>query len=67
MSIIFAGAPIVNATAALLMHPPTGGFSGLRWQFVAGIALAALGGMLVTLYKPAPGAPKPPPVEEGPR
>jgi drug/metabolite transporter (DMT)-like permease len=66
MSIIFAGAPIVNATAAMLMHPPAGGFSSLRWQFIAGIALAAIGGMLVTLYKPGPGAPKPPSVEEGP-
>ncbi len=55
MSIIFAGAPVVNAVVALAMHPPAGGWSGLRWQFVAGILLAALGGCLVTLYKPAPG------------
>lgn len=56
MSIIFAGAPIVNAVVALAMHPPAGGFSSLRWQFLAGIVLAAAGGTLVTLYKPAPGA-----------
>ena len=55
MSIIFAGAPIVNAVVALALHPPAGGFSSLRWQFLAGIVLAAIGGMLVTLYKP--GAP----------
>lgn len=54
MSIIFAGAPIVNAIVALSIHPPQGGFAGLRWQFVAGILLAALGGCLVTLYKPNP-------------
>jgi hypothetical protein len=54
MSIVFAGAPIVNAACALALHPPAGGMRGLRWQFLAGIALAALGGCLVTLYKPAP-------------
>lgn len=59
MSIIFAGAPIVNAGVALAIHPPAGGLSGLRWQFVVGILLAALGGTLVTLYKPAPGGGKP--------
>ena len=54
MSIIFAGAPIVNAVVALSLHPPAGGWSSLRWQFFAGIVLAALGGTLVTLYKPGP-------------
>jgi len=54
MSIVFAGAPIVNAAAAMAFHPPAGGLGGLRWQFYLGIALAALGGFLVTLYKPAP-------------
>jgi drug/metabolite transporter (DMT)-like permease len=52
MSIVFAGAPIVNAVVALALHPPTGGWSSLRWQFIAGILLAALGGYLVTLYRP---------------
>jgi len=61
MSIIFAGAPIVNAIAALTLHPPAGGFSVIRWQFVLGILLAAVGGMLVTLYKPPP-SPRPPAV-----
>lgn len=54
MSIVFAGAPIVNAVVALAVHPPAGGFGALRWQFLAGIAMAALGGCLVTLYKPGP-------------
>jgi len=57
MSIIFAGAPVVNAIVAIAMHPPEGGFASLRWQFFAGIVLAAAGGMLVTLYKPAASAP----------
>jgi hypothetical protein len=58
MSIVFAGAPVVNAVVALTVHPPAGGLSSLRWQFVAGILLAAIGGCLVTLYKPGP-APHP--------
>ncbi|MAE76331.1 MAG: hypothetical protein CMJ85_05635 [Planctomycetes bacterium] len=59
MSIIFAGAPIVNAVVALTIHPPAGGWGSLRWQFLVGIVLAACGGMLVTLYKPGPGKPAP--------
>jgi hypothetical protein len=55
MSIVFAGAPVINAVAALSLHPPAGGFAALRWQFIAGILLAACGGCLVTLYKPLPG------------
>lgn len=51
MSIIFAGAPIVNAVVALILHPPEGGIGMLRWQFFAGIVLAAVGGCLVTMYK----------------
>jgi len=59
MSIVFAGAPIVNAVVALSMHPPAGGISSIKPQFFAGILLAAVGGTLVTLYKPAPGGAKP--------
>ena len=63
MAIIFAGAPVVNAVVALSLHPPAGGIAKLPWQFIAGIVLAAVGGTLVTLYKPAPGKPtaSPPP------
>ncbi len=52
MSIVFAGAPIINAIVAIAMHPPAGGWASLRWQFVLGIFLAALGGCLVTLFRP---------------
>ena len=52
MSIVFAGAPIVNAVVSLILHPPAGGWGSLNWQFALGIALAALGGCLVTLFKP---------------
>ena len=61
MSIVFAGAPIVNAIVALVLHPPAGGWSAIRWQFLLGIVLAAVGGCLVSLYKPPPGRPVPPP------
>lgn len=54
MSIVFAGAPVVNAVYSLWLHPPAGGLGALRPQFVVGILLAALGGCLVTLYKPNP-------------
>ncbi|HVT16866.1 MAG TPA: hypothetical protein VHQ90_11910 [Thermoanaerobaculia bacterium] len=57
MSIVFAGAPIVNALVALFLQPPAGGWSAVRWPFFAGILLAALGGCLVTLYKPNPAPP----------
>ena len=65
MSIIFAGAPIVNAVVAIGKHPPAGGVGEIRWQFFVGIALAAIGGCLVTLYKPNPAKKPPaPPVEQ---
>lgn len=57
MSIVFAGAPVVNAVVATLLHPPAGGLAAIRWPFFAGIVLAALGGYLVTAYRPPPPAP----------
>jgi hypothetical protein len=54
MSIVFAGAPIVNAVVALVLYPPEAGFGSIRWQFYLGIVLAAAGGCLVTLFKPPP-------------
>ncbi len=54
MSIVFGGAPIVNALVAMALHPPAGGFGAIRWPFVLGLLMAALGGCLVTLYRPLP-------------
>ena len=54
MSLIFAGAPIVNAFYALFSHPPAGGWGAIPKPFYLGILLAAAGGALVTLYKPGP-------------
>ena len=65
MAIVFGGAPIVNAIGALIQHPPEGGIASVRWQFYLGLALAAAGGCLVTLYRPQPAPPPkpvPPPV-----
>jgi hypothetical protein len=57
MSLVFAGAPVVNAVVAMLVHPPEGGLSSVRLPFVAGIVLAALGGLLVMRYRPQPAPP----------
>src|SRR6266513_1075195 len=58
MSIVFAGAPVVNAIYSLILHPPAGGWGSIKPQFFLGITLAALGGCLVTFYKPNPPAPQ---------
>src|SRR6266576_1923548 len=58
MSIVFAGAPVVNAIYAVALHPPVGGWGSIKPQFYLGILLAALGGCLVTFYKPNPPGPK---------
>ena len=59
MSIIFAGAPIVNVAYSLYNHPPKNGWSAIRPEFILGIVLAAVGGFLVTYYRPDKPAPKP--------
>lgn len=64
MALVFAGAPIINAFVAIASHPPHGGWSSIRWPFYLGILLAALGGCLVTLFKPPPASAKPAVVAE---
>jgi len=60
MSIIFAGAPIVNAFVSMYMtHGPAGSRFEIKPQFWIGIVCAALGGSLVALYKPEPVKEKP--------
>jgi len=54
MTLIFAGAPIVNALVGITK---AGAWGDVRWPFVLGMALAIVGGGLVTTYKPAPHAP----------
>ena len=62
MSIVFAGAPIVNALVGICLLLNAGKKLNMPWQFIAGIVLAAAGGCLVTIYKPGPGAKKAPAV-----
>jgi hypothetical protein len=57
MSIVFAGAPVVNAVYTLVAHPPAGGLGSIRWPFYLGIVMAAAGGCLVTFFKPGPTPP----------
>ncbi len=57
MSIVFAGAPVVNALYSLVSHPPPGGIGSIKWPFYLGIIMAAAGGCLVTFFKPAPTPP----------
>ena len=59
MSIIFAGAPVVNALVAIALHPPSEGWSSVSPLFWLGIGFAVLGGFLVTIKKPGQ-AKKPP-------
>jgi hypothetical protein len=65
MSIIFCGAPIVNAFVSMWYHPPHGGLAEIKWQFWAGIIIAAIGGSMVALYKPDGGAPAKPATPPG--
>ena len=51
MSIIFAGAPMVNA---FVSTTKVGNWSYVKWPFVLGIAMAALGGYLITKHAPKP-------------
>lgn len=60
MSIVFAGAPIVNAIVNIVLHPPEGGAGSIKWQFYVGIILAAAGGCMVTYFKPPPPKPSGP-------
>lgn len=57
MSIVFAGAPIVNAVVSISMAHDWG---RIRWPFLLGLAMAAAGGYLVTKFKPVHAAPAKP-------
>ena len=60
MTIVFAGAPLVNAVVGLIKSPPKDGWGSIPWPFYLGFALAIAGAALVTLYKPAPAPHGPP-------
>jgi hypothetical protein len=48
----------VNAVVSLWLHPPKDGLGSISPLFFLGIVLAAVGGLLVTLYKPGPPPPQ---------
>ena len=56
MSLVFAGAPLVNALLSTLLHPPANGWGSVRPQFYLGILLAVAGGYCVARYNPASAA-----------
>lgn len=60
MSIVFSGAPVVNALVSVALDRLAGKSYHLPWPFLLGIVLAATGGFLVVKYKPA-APPSPPP------
>jgi drug/metabolite transporter (DMT)-like permease len=60
MTIVFSGAPVVNAIVSLATHPPEGGWGTIRAPFWLGMVLAVIGGALVTKFKPGPVPPKKP-------
>ena len=64
MSIIFAGAPVVNSVFLLCLQLREPDPPQIRWPFLLGILLAASGGCLATLFRPeaAKHAPAPPAV-----
>jgi hypothetical protein len=49
----------LNALYSLVLHPPAGGWLKLPLPFILGIVLAAVGGCLVSLYKPASAPARP--------
>ena len=56
MSLVFAGAPLINAVVTLTLHKQGG---EVRWPFLAGILLAAVGAFLIVSYKPGPAKASP--------
>jgi hypothetical protein len=58
MSLVFAGAPLINALLSTALHPPADGWGSVKPQFYLGILLAVTGGYLVARYNPGAPAPK---------
>ena len=54
MAIVFAGAPVINAIVALFLARHETDFSKTNPLFYVGLALALVGGGLVTRFKPNP-------------
>lgn len=59
MSIVFSGAPIVNALVSIWLDRLAGKHYALPVPFLAGIVMAAVGGFMVVKFKPAAPPEKP--------
>ncbi len=59
MSIVFAGAPVVNALVSLWLFRHEIDFGKVSPAFYLGIVLAVVGGGMVTKFKPNPAPKKP--------
>lgn len=59
MTIVFGGAPVVNAAVALYLYREEINFSGINPLFYVGLLLAVIGGGLTTKFKPNPAPKKP--------
>lgn len=59
MSIVFAGAPVVNALVSIGLDRLAGKHYALPVPFLAGIVMAAVGGFMVVKFKPAAPPDKP--------
>lgn len=64
MSLVFGGAPIINAFVAMAIHPPEGGFTKVPPLFWIGIVMAAAGGFLVAKFNPTAQAPAKPAAQQ---
>jgi len=60
MTIIFCGAPVLNAIISLYLTPPAGGLLSISPWFWLGMVMAVVGGGLVTKFKPGGPPPKKP-------
>ncbi len=62
--LVFAGAPIINTLVTIYYFHPTGNTPD--WKFFLGLALAAIGAVMVMLFKPKPTPPAPTPAVTAP-
>ena len=58
MSLVFAGAPLVNAAISTLLPPPENGWGSVNPRFWLGVVLAVAGGFLVARFNPGAPVPK---------
>jgi len=58
MSLVFAGAPLINSALSTLLHPPENGWGSVNPLFWLGVLLAVGGGFLVARFNPGAPVPK---------